>query len=64
MSNNTIHQSTKDQVKGGLHEAKGTVKQKVGEMVGNRDLAKEGRAEKTEGKVQKKVGQLEKVLDK
>jgi uncharacterized protein YjbJ (UPF0337 family) len=54
--------STTDQVQGALHEAKGDVKEKVGQVTGNPDLTNEGHAEKLAGKVQKKVGQVEKVV--
>ena len=56
--------STKDQIEGALHEAKGKVKEAAGHAVGNPDLEDEGTAEKIGGKVQKKVGQVEKVLEK
>lgn len=54
--------STKDQIEGKLHELKGAVKQAVGHATGNPDLETEGQAEKTGGTVQKKLGQIEKVL--
>jgi uncharacterized protein YjbJ (UPF0337 family) len=54
--------STKDQVEGKLHELKGAVKQAVGQATDNPDLETEGQAEKTGGTIQKKVGQIEKVL--
>jgi uncharacterized protein YjbJ (UPF0337 family) len=56
--------STTDQVKGDLHQAKGKVKEKVGKVVGNPDLEAEGKNENLAGKVQKKVGQIEKVIEK
>ena len=56
--------STKDEIEGNLHELKGTVKEKVGQVIGNTDLQDKGNAEKLGGKVQKKVGQVEKVLEK
>ena len=54
--------STKDQIKGKLHEMKGEVKEKAGQVTNNPNLAAEGQNEKLAGKVQKKVGQIEKVL--
>jgi len=54
--------STKDQVEGKAHEVKGAVKEKIGHAVNNPDLEQEGQGEKVGGKVQKKVGQVEKVL--
>ena len=56
--------STKDQIKGNLHEMKGKAKEKVGQVTNNPRLASEGQGEKIAGKIQKKVGQLEKVLGK
>jgi uncharacterized protein YjbJ (UPF0337 family) len=56
--------STKDQVEGAFHEMKGTAKQKVGQVTNNPNLAAEGQGERLAGKVQKKVGQIEKVLEK
>ena len=54
--------STKDQVAGSLHVLKGKVKQKAGKLTNDPELEAEGRAEKVGGKVQKKIGQVEKVL--
>jgi uncharacterized protein YjbJ (UPF0337 family) len=56
--------STEDQVKGALHEVKGAVKQKAGQIINNPDLEAEGQGEKIAGTVQKKVGQIEKVFEK
>jgi uncharacterized protein YjbJ (UPF0337 family) len=56
--------STKDQLQGELHKIKGGAKQKAGEVTNNSDLAAEGQDEKLAGTVQKKVGQIEKVLGK
>ena len=54
--------SSKDQVAGKIHEVKGAVKEKVGQLTQNPDLAAEGRAEKVAGKVQKKIGEVSKVF--
>jgi uncharacterized protein YjbJ (UPF0337 family) len=51
-------------MEGTLHEAKGKIKQKAGQVTKNPNLEAEGQAEKIGGKVQKKVGQVEKVLEK
>jgi len=56
--------STKDQLEGALHEAKGKAKETVGQIVNNPDLEAEGQAENLGGKVQKKIGQIEKVFEK
>ena len=56
--------STKDRIKGKLHEMKGGAKEKVGQVTNNPGLAAEGQTEKIAGAVQKKVGQIEKVFEK
>ena len=56
--------STKDQVEGTFHEIKGKVKEVAGKLSDNPTLEGEGLGEKIVGKVQKKLGQVEKVLDK
>jgi uncharacterized protein YjbJ (UPF0337 family) len=56
--------STKDKIKGKAHEVKGAVKEKVGHATNNPKLENEGADEKVAGKIQKKVGDVEKVLEK
>jgi uncharacterized protein YjbJ (UPF0337 family) len=56
--------STQDQVQGKLHELKGKVKQAAGQVTNDPNLEAEGQAEKFSGKIQKKVGQVEKVFEK
>jgi uncharacterized protein YjbJ (UPF0337 family) len=56
--------STKDKVEGAVHEVKGKVKETVGHATNNPNLEDEGTAEKVGGKVQKKVGDIEKVFEK
>jgi len=56
--------STKDQVEGKFHEAKGAVKEAAGKITDNPKLQGEGTGEKIAGKVQSKVGQINKVLGK
>jgi uncharacterized protein YjbJ (UPF0337 family) len=53
-----------DEVEGKLHNLKGKVKEKVGELTNDSDLKTEGQAEEVAGKVQEKVGQVKKVLGK
>jgi uncharacterized protein YjbJ (UPF0337 family) len=55
--------STKDQVQGKLHELKGKTKETAGQLTNNSSLTAEGRNEKLAGKIQKKVGQVEEVLE-
>lgn len=56
--------STENEIAGKVHEIKGTIKEKVGELTNDPDLEGEGLGEKIAGKVRKKVGQVEKVLGK
>ena len=56
--------STKDQINGTVRELKGEAKQKVGQVTKNPTLAAKGQSEKLAGKIQKKVGQIENVLEK
>jgi len=56
--------STTDQVQGRFHELKGKAKEVAGQVTNNPDLADEGQGEKIAGTVQKKVGQIEKVLER
>ena len=56
--------STKDQAQGALHETKGKIKEKAGQLTNNPNLQDEGTDEKVAGKIQKKVGQIEKVFEK
>jgi uncharacterized protein YjbJ (UPF0337 family) len=54
--------STDDKTTGNLHEVKGAIKQKTGELTENPNLEADGRAEKNAGKVQKAVGKIEKAV--
>jgi uncharacterized protein YjbJ (UPF0337 family) len=56
--------STKDKIEGAVHDAKGAAKQKIGHATNNPDLEAEGQDEKVAGKIQKKVGDIEKVFEK
>ena len=53
---------TKDQADGKFHEVKGKIKEKLGKATNNPNLENEGTNEKMASKVQKKNGQVEKVL--
>jgi len=57
-----MKQSTKDKLEGQLHEVKGKVKEKAGQVTNNPNLAVEGQNDQLAGKIRKKVGQVEKVL--
>jgi uncharacterized protein YjbJ (UPF0337 family) len=54
--------STENEIDGKVHEVKGAIKEKVGQLTNDPDLEDEGTAEKIGGKVQKKIGQVQKVL--
>jgi uncharacterized protein YjbJ (UPF0337 family) len=59
-----MDESTKDKAQGTVHDVKGTVKEEIGKITKNPDLEDEGAAEKVAGKIQKKVGDVEKVFEK
>ena len=56
--------STDDKTTGKVHEVKGAIKQKAGEITNNPNLEADGRAEKNAGKVQNFVGKVEKAVGK
>jgi len=56
--------STKDQIQGDLHQLKGKIKEKAGQVTSNPSLEHEGQNEKLARKVQKKIGQIEDVIEK
>jgi uncharacterized protein YjbJ (UPF0337 family) len=53
-----------DEIAGKVHETKGAIKEKVGRATNNPDLEDKGTGEKIAGKIQKKVGQVERVIEK
>jgi len=59
-----MKESTKDQVEGKFHEAKGKMKEKTGQITKDPNLEAEGTDEKVGGKIQNKVGQIKKVFEK
>ena len=56
--------STRDQAKGKVHKVTGTLKEIAGKVSMNPDLEAEGKDEKWAGKIQEKMGEIEKVLGK
>jgi uncharacterized protein YjbJ (UPF0337 family) len=54
--------STDDKAIGTIHEVKGAIKQKAGELTNDPDLAADGEVEKNAGKVQHFVGKVEKIV--
>jgi len=48
----------KQRIEGGLKKATGAIKEKAGQMTGDRDLEAEGSADRAEGKVRDAVGHV------
>jgi len=48
----------KERIKGGIEKATGTVKEKIGQMTGDRDMEAEGLADKAEGRARSTVGHI------
>jgi len=48
----------KQRVEGGLKKATGTIKEKAGQVTGDRDLEAEGTADRGEGKIRGAVGHV------
>lgn len=61
---NKMKPSTENEISGKVHEVKGELKQKVGQVTNNPDLQAEGLGEKVAGKLQEKIGQLQKLVEK
>jgi uncharacterized protein YjbJ (UPF0337 family) len=61
---NKMNPSTKDEMAGKVHEVKGTIKEKVGQLTNDPDLEGEGIVENIGGKIQTKIGQTEKAIEK
>lgn len=59
-----MRRSTKDKAKGIFHELKGTIKGEAGKLTNNPGLESDGIAEKISGKIQRKIGQVEKAIEK
>ena len=56
--------STNDKIKGTAKEVAGKVKEETGKAIGNPDLQDRGTVEKTEGKMERKVGEVKQVFGK
>jgi uncharacterized protein YjbJ (UPF0337 family) len=52
----------KDRIVGSAKQAKGSIKEKAGKALGDAKLEGEGKADKTEGKVQNTIGSLKDSL--
>jgi uncharacterized protein YjbJ (UPF0337 family) len=57
-------QGTDDQIKGKLHELKGSVKETMGQVTNDPGLTAEGQDEHLAGTIQKKIGQIKQVFEK
>lgn len=58
-----MRNSTRDRAAGKAREAKGQVKQKAGRALGNGRMETEGAIERVGGRVRRKIGEVEKVLE-
>ncbi|MGC1482979.1 MAG: CsbD family protein [Candidatus Acidiferrum sp.] len=56
--------SIKNEIAGKVHEVKGKIKEKAGELTNDPDLEGKGIGEKIAGKIQNKIGRAQKVLGK
>ncbi|HEY3275564.1 MAG TPA: CsbD family protein [Syntrophorhabdaceae bacterium] len=54
----------RDKAEGNFHEAKGKAKEMAGKIVDDPELEAKGQAEKVAGKMQRKIGEVKKVLGK
>jgi uncharacterized protein YjbJ (UPF0337 family) len=59
-----MKESTKDKVQGQYEETKGKVKEQTGKALGDREMEKRGRQEKTGGQIREKVGQIKTLFGK
>ena len=59
-----MKRSMENELVGKAHEVKGAIKEKLGQLTDNPKLEGEGTGEKVAGFVQKKIGQIQKVVGK
>ena len=52
-----------DRLRGSAREIKGDLKERTGRALGNRKMENEGSTERRGGKVQRKIGEVEKVFE-
>ena len=55
--------TTENEIAGRVHEVKGKIKEKAGQLTNNPDLEAEAIGENIAGKVQTRIGQVEKVIE-
>ena len=58
-----MNKGTEDEIVGNVHEAKGKIKEKVGQLTDDPDLEGAGIGEKIAGKIEKKIGEVQKVVE-
>ncbi len=56
--------STENEAAGAVHAVEGKIKEKVGRLTNNPGLEAKGIGEEAAGSVQKKIGELERVVEK
>ena len=56
--------STQDEAAGTFHEVRGAIKSQVGKLMNDPDAEADGIVEKISGKIQKKIGRVEKIIEK
>jgi uncharacterized protein YjbJ (UPF0337 family) len=62
LKNENEKSSLTDKIEGDSKIASGKIKEMAGNLARNPELAAKGSAEKTEGHVQKKIGEIKKVF--
>jgi uncharacterized protein YjbJ (UPF0337 family) len=55
---------TNNEIAGTVHEVKGKIKQKIGQLTNDAGLEAEGVVENIGGKIQKKIGQVQRAAKK
>jgi uncharacterized protein YjbJ (UPF0337 family) len=60
----SMKSGNQDKAEGKFHQVKGKLKEVAGKISGKPELEIEGKTENTAGKLQDKVGDLKKVVDK
>jgi uncharacterized protein YjbJ (UPF0337 family) len=61
--NGAVHSGTTDQAKGHTKEVIGAVKEKVGHLIGDRDLEGQGKAQNAEGKKDRIKGEIKESIE-
>jgi uncharacterized protein YjbJ (UPF0337 family) len=63
LSGQSMKPSPRDEIKGKFHEVRGKAKEKAGWLANDPALEAEGQTEMIAGKVQRRIGQVEKILE-